>query len=407
MDKRMKELARLAVVKGAAVQKGQVLTIRSDIDAVEFTREVVRQAYAAGASHVDVTYSDKVINRLILENDTEDQLSNVPAYVTEKAKYMNDVKAASLSISAYDPNAMEGVDPARMTMQRRAAAKAGKAESLRSDELMRHWNVVAVPTVGWAKKLFPHLPEKEAFDALWDAILLCSHVDEGDAVASWQAHLDTMASNIKKLNAMKIRSLHFTTGIGTDVTLDMCEGGIFCGGCNLDADGIPYSPNIPTEEIFTTPHKFSVNGVVKTSMPLSYGGIIIDGMSFTFKDGAIIDYSAKEGFETLKGIVETDEGSRRLGECALVSYDSPIRRTGLLFYSTLFDENAVCHFALGQGYSEPIMGGKLPLEELKAKGMNESMVHLDFMFGTEDLVCEATLENGEKAFIMKEGRFVI
>jgi len=407
MDHRMKELARLAVVKGAAIKKGQVLDITSDVEAVEFTREVVKQAYAAGASHVEVTYTDKVLNRIVIENDSEEQLINVPAYITEKAKYMNDVQAASIRISAADPDVMEGIDAERVTKRSRASSKARKAESIRSDELMRHWNVVAVPTVGWAKKLFPELPEKEAMDALWDAIFLCCYVDEGDAVANWQKHLDTMRSNIEKLNAMKIKKLHFTTGLGTDIELDMCEGGLFCGGCNLDAEGMPYSPNIPSEEIFTTPHKFSVNGTVKGSMPLCHNGGIIDGMSFTFRDGVVTDYSAEKGYDILKGIIETDEGARMLGECALVSYDSPIRRTGLLFYSTLFDENAVCHFALGQGYAEPIMGGNLPQDELKARGMNESMVHVDFMFGTADLKCEATLENGEKVFIMNEGHFVI
>lgn len=260
------------------------------------------------------------------------------------------------------------------------------------------WSAVCIPNPEWASQVYPDKAPEEAVAALWDAIYRCCYVTQESGTAGWDRHIEKMLDNVRKLNALDIRTLHLKNAKGTDITLDLCEEGVFAGGiCHCpEPDGILFAPNIPTEEILTTPHRFSANGTVYNTLPLVYNDTIIDDFHLTFKDGVVVDWACGKNAEVLAGILNTDEGSRRLGEIALVPYDSPIRRSGVLFYNTLFDENASCHMALGAGYIDVLHGKDRRTEALVAQGLNLSSLHVDFMFGSADMCCTATTADGAK-----------
>ena len=271
------------------------------------------------------------------------------------------------------------------------------------------WSASAVPGKKWAKKVFPELSDGEAVEALWEALFKACYVTEESGTQLWDEHIRMMRRNVEKLNALKLKTLHFTNSLGTDIRIDICDDAIFAGGiCHCpEPDGELFAPNIPTEEILTTPHRLKVNGCVYSSMPFVYAGNIVDKMMLRFEGGKVVDYSAKVGEDVLQGILETDEGAKYLGEVALVPFNSPINQMGILFYNTLLDENAACHLALGAGYSDMIYSEDRSLEALKKKGLNSSALHVDFMFGTRDMKCEATCRDGQKVIIFKDGNFCL
>lgn len=405
----IRNYALLALMRGVNVQKGQTLVISAPLWTADFAHMLMEEAYKLGAKDVIIHYDDPEADRLRLQYADEETLADVPRWMSECQTVYADRGAAFLRVSSSKPGMMDGVDAKKMSLRQRALNAPlmdMKMKKLAND---LSWTVVCVPNEKWAKQVYPQLGEKEAVDTLWQAILDCCYVTDESGTDGWDAHIDDMQRTVKKLNAMKPRKIHLKNGIGTDLHLELCEEGVFAGGiCHCpEPDGVLFAPNIPTEEILTTPHRFSANGTVVNTLPLVHNGSIVDNFRLTFKDGVVTDWSCETGAEILEGILDTDEGSRRLGEVALVPYDSPIRKTGVLFYNTLFDENASCHLALGAGYVDVLHGADRSTEALVRQGLNVSLVHVDFMFGSADMHCTIETESGETVDVFRDGVFVI
>ncbi len=402
----LKKYAELLVKQGVNLQKGQELIVEASIECYELAREITAQAYAVGAKDVIVYYSDEKISRMRFENCDVEHFETVPQYLIELRNQYALKNAALISITSSDPEAMKGIDPMKIQTWSKAVRVACKPFYDGMDLGINRWCIAGAPSVAWANKVFPDMSDSEAVKALWQAIFKVTRCDSENPIETWNEHRRSFEKRIQVLNEKKIQSLHYTNSLGTDLTIGMNKDYVFAGGGGYTTDGIYSFPNIPTEEIFTSPNRNQVNGVVYSAMPLNYNGNLIDEFSMTFENGRIVDYSAKEGYEVLKSIIETDEGSHYLGEVALIPYDSPIRNLGILFYNTLFDENASCHLAIGKGFGECIKDGlSMTKEQLFEKGINDSLTHIDFMIGTKDLSIVATLEDGEEFVVFKDGNF--
>lgn len=405
----IRNYAHLALERGVNIQKGQTLVISVPLWASDFAHMLMEEAYKLGAKDVIIHYDDPEADRLRLQYADEETLTDVPRWMSECQTVYADRGAAFLRVSSAKPGMMDGVDAKKMSLRQRALNAPlmdMKMKKLAND---LSWTVVCVPNEKWAKQVYPQLSKEEAMDALWQAILDCCYVTDESGTAGWDAHIDEMQRTVRKLNSLKPRKIHLKNGLGTDLHLEMCEEGVFAGGiCHCpEPDGVLFAPNIPSEEILTTPHRFSANGTVVNTLPLVYNGNIVDHFRLTFKNGVVVDWACEVGADILEGILDTDEGSRRLGEVALVPYDSPIRKTGVLFYNTLFDENASCHLALGAGYVDVLHGADRSTEALVRQGLNVSLVHVDFMFGSADMHCAIETESGETVDVFRDGVFVI
>lgn len=402
----LKKYAELLVKQGVNLQKDQELVIDSSIECYELVREIAKAAYQAGAKDVIVHYTDEKISRLRYENCNREHFENIPQYLVELRNQYALRHAAIMTITSSDPEAMKGIDPLKIQTWSSAMHKACQTFYDHLDLGIDRWCIAGAPSLAWANKVFPDMSDKEAVQALWQAIFKVTRCDHNDPIEAWNDHRRSFERRVKILNEKKIKSLHYTNSLGTDLTIGLNDKYLFAGGGSYTTDGVYSFPNIPTEEIFTSPNKKSVDGIVYSAMPLNYNGNIIDEFTITFKDGRIVDYSAKQGYDVLKSIIETDEGSHYLGEVALVPYDSPIRNMGILFYNTLFDENASCHLAIGRGFSECIEDGlTMNKEQLLEKGINDSLTHVDFMIGTDDLSIVATLDDGEEFVVFENGNF--
>lgn len=382
--KKIENYADLVLQRGVGLTAGDILVVEDpSVAQIEFLRILTKKAYELGAKDVVIHFADQELTKIRLENADMETLSSMPDWWAESRRYYGDKKACFLRLIDESPNGLSSVPNERITAWQKAKTEPLKSLAFRKKENLVKWSALPLPGKEWAKMLFPDCSDEEAVDRLWDAIFDACYVTEESGIAGWDRHIDEMWENVKKINALNIRSLHFTNSLGTDITMDICDDGIFTGGiCHCpEPDGEVFAPNIPTEEILATPHKMKVNGEVYSSMPFVHAGNIVDGLYLKFKDGLVIDYDAKVGKDIVKGILETDEGSSRIGEIALVPFDSPINQSGILFYNTLFDENASCHIALGAGYSDVIMGEDRSSEALEAKGLNLSALHVDFMFG--------------------------
>jgi len=409
MDKRMQEYARLAVRIGANIQEGDVLMLNAPVECAAFARLITKEAYEAGAKDVVVKWTDDVIGRLRYQNASDEVFDVFPEW--EKLEY--DTLAAGsgfarIAIYAQDPEALAGIDPDRI---RRASAARNKSLKDFYDKLMRSefsWCLVSVPVLSWAKKVFPDYEDDEAMDALWNAIYETLRIDgSGDAVEKWKTHTQQVRKWCEWLNGLNLRTLHYTSGLGTDFTVGLPEHCIWCGGSEKNKKGVEFIANMPTEEIFTAPHKYGGSGVLAASRPLCLNGNLIQGIRFTVENGRIVKAEADKGLEVLEQVLDMDEGSRYLGEVALVEYDSPISNQNLLYYNTLFDENAACHIAFGAAYPECVEGGcEMTKEELEAAGLNDSDNHEDFMIGTADLQISGITEDGREVQIFRDGNFV-
>lgn len=409
MDKRLKKFAKLIVKVGVNVQKGQLLVINSPVECKEFTRVLVEEGYKAKASRVMVRWNDDLVNKSYYSHASMKTITEVPAYFVEQYQYIVDQKAAVISISAPTPGLLKKIKPEKL--QAEAKAVNEKVGFYRRHMMANgaQWCVVAYPTENWAKKVFPEIKSKKAaVKQLLDAILTASRVTlDNDPVAEWQTHMQTLAAHNQKLNDYRFKTLHFKNGLGTDLTIELVEDHIWAGGGEYSKNNVYFAPNIPTEETFTMPHSRKVNGTVYATKPLNYQGKLIEGFSLTFKNGKVVAYQAAKEEETLKGLLELDEGSSRLGEVALISHNSPISNANILFFNTLFDENASCHLALGNAYSMNIKNGHtLSEEELKELGYNKSLVHEDFMFGSADMEIVGTKKDGTKVVVFQNGNFV-
>ena len=408
LENKLRKFAKLAVKTGVNIQPGQMLIVNASVDAKEFATMVAEEAYLAGAGYVDVQFSESNISKLHYKYASDKYLLDVPEWSIQKLHYWMDEKAARLSISSPNPEAFKGVDPARMASA--AKASAPKTSFFRKFSMASgsQWSIVAWPNPVWAKKVFPEKEENEAMEALMDAILYASRVtSDNDPVLEWKEHTTRLDEHSKLLNNYHFKTLKFKNSAGTNLSIDLVENHIWAGGAEVSLNGFVFAPNIPTEEVFTMPHANGVNGRVVATLPLNYNGKLIEEFYLDFKDGEVVAYGAKKEEETLKQLLEMDEGSKRLGEVALISHDSPISNLNILFYNTLFDENASCHLALGNAYTMNIKdGNELPEEELIKQGYNKSMVHVDFMFGSADMEIDGITYDGNIVPVFRKGNFV-
>ena len=388
--------ASLAVNIGVNIQKDNILVISSPIETAEFARLITEEAYKSGAKDVIVHYGDQKLTKIKLENSSLETISNIPEWQAESYNYYARQEACFISISASDPDGLKGVPVEKIGASQKARTSALKEYFDNSMSNKCRWCVLSVPTLSWAKKVFPKVSDDEAMESLWDVIFKTVRVDTENPVNAWKKHNAYLEEKIKFMNNNNFKSVHLKSANGTDLNIELPEGHIWAGGSEGDVNGIPFNANIPTEEVFTLPKKTGVNGIVYSSKPLSYGGNLIDNFSITFKDGKAIDFTAETGYDVLKQMLESDEGAKYLGEVAFVPYNSPISNSKLIFFNTLFDENAACHLAFGRAYESCVKDAdKYSEEELEKIGVNNSVIHVDFMIGTSDLEITGINKNGE------------
>ncbi|GIO29129.1 MULTISPECIES: aminopeptidase [Paenibacillus] len=402
-EQKLNNYAELAVKIGANVQPGQTLVVSAAIDAAELVRLIVKKAYEAGANFVKVNYTDEVVTRLRYDLAPDESFLIPPAAQAREWTELAEQNAAFLTVISANPDLLKGVDPERIANNQRTFGQAmAKYRQYQQADKMS-WTGIAFPSPDWAEKVFPGLPQEEAVAKLWDAIFHAVRADQEDPIAAWHKHIETLQSKSDELNGKKYHKLHFVAP-GTDLTIELPEGHIWAQAGSLNEKGTPFVANIPTEEVFTAPLKTGVNGYVSSTKPLSYGGNIIDRFKLTFENGKIVDFTAEEGQDTLERLIGMDEGSRYLGEVALVPYHSPISQSNILFLTTLFDENASCHLAIGSSYAFNLEGGKtMSAEELAAHGMNASITHVDFMFGSPEMSITGITRDGKEEPIFING----
>lgn len=398
--------ASFAVNIGVNIQKDNILVISSPIETAEFARLITEEAYKSGAKDVIVHYGDQKLTKIKLENSSLETISNIPEWQAESYNYYARQEACFISISASDPDGLKGVPVEKIGASQKARTSALKEYFDNSMSNKCRWCVLSVPTLSWAKKVFPKVSDDEAMESLWDVIFKTVRVDTENPVNAWKKHNAYLEEKIKFMNNNNFKSVHLKSANGTDLNIELPEGHIWAGGSEGDVNGIPFNANIPTEEVFTLPKKTGVNGIVYSSKPLSYGGNLIDNFSITFKDGKAIDFTAETGYDVLKQMLESDEGAKYLGEVAFVPYNSPISNSKLIFFNTLFDENAACHLAFGRAYESCVKDAdKYSEEELEKIGVNNSVIHVDFMIGTSDLEITGINKNGEAIQIFSNGNW--
>lgn len=404
--KKLRDYARLIVKMGVNVRPGQIVVVTSPVENHEMVELLAEIAYAEGASQVVPNWIDEKLNRMKLTNAPDEVIDEVPEYL--KQFYLENVRkdACYIRLSGGDPDALKGVDQDRILRSNRALGHAIKEYRERLMANKNVWCVASAPTKAWARKMFPDLSEEVAVERLWEAIFTTNRIGEGDPVAAWRQHTAALRRRVDFLNSQHFTQLRYTNGLGTDLTVRLPEKHLWLGGSDVLEDGLEFVANLPTEEVFTLPDREGVDGIVYSSKPLVYNGVLIDGFWLRFESGRVIDFDAEMGKEALESLIAFDEGSDRLGEVALVPYHSPISEMDLLFYNTLFDENASCHFALGDAYPVSVVGGEnMSREELLACGVNSSMTHEDFMVGTEDLLVVGTTTAGKEVVIIENGDF--
>lgn len=398
--------AELLVRDGAAVQPGQELVVQAPVEAREFARRVVAAAYAAGAGHVTVIWADDEITRMEYEALPVERFETVPSWKVEQLNSLAEAGAAFLFLEGSDPSALKGIDPAKPATASRARNSQCKSFREGMDFGRNAWCIGGVPVLAWARQMFEGLPDDEAMYRLWLAILETSRADGDDPHEEWETHNAAFEKNMRMLNGRSFDRLHYTSSNGTDFVVGLPKGHLWEGGAARTTSGVSFFPNIPTEEVFTSPDRMRADGRVVSALPLVHNGSIVRDFWFEFRDGAVVDFGAEQGTEVLKGILDTDENARRLGEVALISKNTPIRQTGLLFYDTLYDENASCHLALGTGFPECLEGGvDMSPEQLIEHGVNHSHTHVDFMIGADDLAIRGITAEGEEVDVFVNGQW--
>ncbi len=400
----LRQYANLIVRCGANVQKGQVVNIFAGLDQPEFVQMVVEEAYKAKAAEVTVQWSYQPLSKLHYRYRTVKSLGTVKEWEKARQEYYCDVVPVRIMLDSEDPDGMKGVNMEKVTKARRMSYPILKPYFDRREN-QEQWCIAAVPGVAWAKKVFPGMRASAAMEKLWEAILFTSRVT-ADPIEAWEQHNADLAARCNYLNSLNIRSLHYTADNGTDFTVGMIPEGQFCGGGETSLQNIFFNPNIPTEECFISPMRGKAEGIVYATKPLSYRGQLIENFSIRFENGKAVEVHAEKGEDLLKNMIETDEGAAYLGECALVPQSSPIAQSGLLFYNTLFDENAACHLALGMGFADTIKDfHNKTLDECRALGVNDSMIHEDFMIGCDTMNIDATCADGSIVPIFRAGNW--
>ena len=386
---RLRQYAELLVRRGVAIQSGQELVVTAPVESAPFVRIVVEEAYKEGAGHV-----------------TLERFQELPAWKAEQMNSLARGGAAFLWIDGEDPDALLGIDPAKPAA--RAVASHRQCADYRRglDFGVNAWCIAGAPVLAWARKVFPDYSDAEAIYRLWVAILDTARVTGDDPESEWETHNATLKKNKRKLNDSHFDALRYTSSNGTNLVVGMTPRHLWEGGSSTTKAGVTYFPNMPTEEVFTSPDRNRVEGVVHSALPLVHNGSVIRDFWLRFENGEVVDYGAERGLDVLRNILETDEGARHLGECALISKNTPIRQSGLLFYNTLYDENASCHLALGMGFPECYEGGlDMDKETLLAHGVNESAQHVDFMIGADDLDVTGIMADGTEVPVFVPGQW--
>ncbi|WP_273691043.1 aminopeptidase [Ketogulonicigenium vulgare] len=400
-------LAEVAVKVGLRLKAGQDLVLTAPTTALPLVRRIVAHAYAAGANVITPILSDEAITLARFENGHDATFDKAADWLYRGMREAFDNNAARLAISGDNPMMLSAQDPAKVARVNRATSAAYKPALEKISGFDINWSIVSYPNPAWAKLVFPDLPEDEAIVALAKAIFAASRVDQPDPVAAWNAHNANLAQKSGWLNGQRFASLHFT-GPGTDLMVGLADGHEWHGGASLAKNGITCNPNIPTEEVFTTPHALRVEGYVSATKPLSHNGTLIRDIRVRFEGGRIVEAHAATGEEVLQKVLDIDEGARRLGEVALVPHSSPISASGVLFYNTLFDENAACHIALGQCYSDCFVdGAKLTPEQIKAQGGNSSLIHIDWMIGSGEVDIDGVAADGTRTAVFRRGEWAL
>ena len=401
----LKKYAKLLARVGLNVKKGQTVFIAAALDQPDFVTMVTEECYKAGASEVYVEWSHQPCEKISSQYRSFESLSQMSPWVKAKWEFKAKNYSCRLWIVSEDPDGMNGVDQEKMSKVRQALYPQVKPFRLALEN--RHqWCIAAVPGKAWAKKVFPELSESKAVEAMWKAILHASRADGKNPVQAWKEHNADLLARSEYLNSLGLKFLEYKSANGTDLTVELLEDGVFTGGREKTLNGKIFNPNIPTEEVFTTPKAGAVEGIVYSTKPLSYMGELIDNFSLRFEGGKVVESGAEVGAELLETLLNMDEGARYLGECALVPQTSPINMTDLLFYNTLFDENAVCHLAIGRGFNDTIRDcHNKTNEECLALGINESMVHEDFMIGCDTMNIDAICAGGKIVPIFRNGNW--
>ena len=406
LAKLKREYAELVIKSGLNLQPGQRLSITCPVVNADFARLCAAAAYEAGCKEVLVRWRDDALTRMKYLRADDAVFDKVHSWEVDYCDILSEEGAAFLTIHSEDPESLRGVDPDRLRRSQISSGRALRTFRERLSTFQCPWCVCAVPSLAWAAAVFPELSVWEAEERLWKEILAACRVDGGNAVQNWRNHADEIRRHVRMMNEYNFKLLKYKNAAGTDVTVELPEGHFWGGGEERSAAGFTFSPNLPTEEVFTLPHRTGVNGTLVATRPLSLNGTVIEGFRFTVKDGKIVEVHADKGEKILRDAISVDEGASYFGEVALVPYDSPISQSGVLFLNTLFDENASCHFAFGRAY--PCIAGaeKMSEEELKARGVNMSITHVDFMIGSADLEITGVTQDGREVPVFRNGNFV-
>lgn len=402
----LKQYADLIAQKGVNVQRGQEVLVMCGLDQPEFVETVVESLYKRGAKKVYVDWSYDALTKLHVKYQSDETLGRVDRLGMAKIKWRAETLPAHLYLVSDDPDGLNGINMDKFIRAQQAKMKVIKPYRDKMESKYQ-WCIAAVPGKKWATKVFPDMPVNKAVEKLWDSILSASRA-YGDPIKNWNEHNENIKAKCTALNNMHLSKLHYTSQNGTDFTVWLNELGKFNGGFDTTLSGVDFNPNIPSEEVFTSPKAGKAEGIVYATKPLSYNGQLIDGFSIRFENGKVKEVHAEKNQALLEQMVKTDEGASMLGECALVPYDSPINNTGILFYETLFDENCCCHLALGRGFPDCLYGfEKMSQKEQHANGINDSQIHVDFMIGSPDLKIVGTDKRGKEILIFSDGNWAI
>ena len=404
--KRLQSYAELIVRNGINPSPGQAVIVTAGLDQPEFVRMVVRECYRAGAGEVVVNFTDMAIDKLDQLYQDEEKLSHLKPWEKSRWQWVSENFPARIWLDSDDPDGMNGIDQDKHS--RTFSSRVKEIKPYRDIIENRHqWCIAAVPGPEWAAKVFPGIPVDEAVEKLWEAILSASRAN-GDALKNWQEHNSNIHNFCQKLNDLRFARLHYKSSNGTDFTVGLMKEGIFCGAAETDLEGRVFNPNIPSEEVFTSPKRGEADGVLVSTKPLSWQGTLIEDFSIRFENGRAVECKARCGQEALEKMISIDDGAAYLGECALIGKNSPINNLGILFYNTLFDENASCHVALGRGFDCCVEDySKYSKDELKALGINDSVIHVDFMIGADDLEITGTTFDGKKITVFRNGEWAV
>ncbi len=407
-ERQLQNFAELAVKIGVNMQKDQEVVIRADVKVKDFAHLIAQKAYENGAKYVHLQWRDEEMSRLHMQNANEQTLCDVPQFTVDELHYYVDRKCCLISISAGNPDIYLGLDADKIAKVNAENRKKTKFFSEATMSNYLRWTIVSVPTPEWAKKVFPDVSTEEAIDKMWNTMGKIMRLDSENPTLAWREHINKLQSRAKYLNQCNFEYLHFTNNSGTNLKIGLALDHEWLAAEEKAQDGVSFTANMPTEEIFTAPHNKKIDGTVVNALPLVYNGNVIDDFCITFANGKVTNYTAKKGYDILKGLLQADEGALSLGEVALIGKGSPIAQSGVLFFNTLFDENASCHLAFGASYPTTIKNGN-DLTDLQCleKGANDSTVHVDFMVGTKDLCVDGIDFDGKITPLMRDGEWVI